>query len=64
MRPAGNQAAISMPVEIERKFLVCGAEWRRDAQGQRYCQGYLARLDGVAARVRRATGSKADQPIA
>ena len=47
-----------MPVEIERKFLVCGDEWRREAEGQRYCQGYLARLDRVTVRVRRA-GSEA-----
>jgi adenylate cyclase len=44
----------NMPVEIERKFLVCGEEWRREATGQRYCQGYLARADGVTVRVRRA----------
>jgi adenylate cyclase len=42
-----------MPVEIERKFLVCGDEWRREAEDQHYCQGYLARSDGVTVRARR-----------
>lgn len=31
-----------MPVEIERKFLVNGDQWRSLAVGTRYCQGYLA----------------------
>jgi CYTH domain-containing protein len=43
-----------MPVEIERKFLVLDDGWRGDISGQRYCQGYLARSDGVTVRVRRA----------
>lgn len=29
-----------MPVEIERKFLVSGTDWRQ-GNGSRYCQGYL-----------------------
>jgi adenylate cyclase len=47
-----------MPVEIERKFLVVSDGWREHAAGQRFCQGYLARTDGVTVRVRRA-GSRA-----
>ena len=43
-----------MPVEIERKFLVMSDGWRWGAIGQRFCQGYLARADGVTVRVRRA----------
>ena len=43
-----------MPLEIERKFLVCGDDWRRGASGQRYRQGYLASEEGVTVRVRRA----------
>ncbi|QRM32546.1 CYTH domain-containing protein [Microvirga sp. VF16] len=43
-----------MPVEIERKFLVVSDGWRENAVGQRFCQGYLARADGVTVRVRRA----------
>jgi CYTH domain-containing protein len=43
-----------MPVEIERKFLVASDGWRKQAAGQRFCQGYLARADGVTVRVRRA----------
>jgi adenylate cyclase len=43
-----------MAVEIERKFLVAGDGWRDRASGQRFCQGYLARGDGVTVRVRRA----------
>ncbi len=31
-----------MPLEIERKFLVKGNDWRSLAVGVRYCQGYLA----------------------
>ena len=45
-----------MPLEIERKFLVIGDGWRAGASRQRFCQGYLARADGVTVRVRR-TGS-------
>ena len=43
-----------MPVEIERKFLVMDDGWRGDISGQRFCQGYLARSEGVTVRVRRA----------
>ena len=43
-----------MAVEIERKFLVVHDGWRGNAAGQRFCQGYLARADGVTVRVRRA----------
>jgi adenylate cyclase len=43
-----------MPVEIERKFLVVGDGWRPTTAGQRFCQGYLARSNGVTVRVRRA----------
>jgi adenylate cyclase len=43
-----------MPVEIERKFLVVDHGWRRNTVGQRFCQGYLARSDGLTVRVRRA----------
>jgi adenylate cyclase len=47
-----------MALEIERKLLVISDEWRAGCVGQRYCQGYLARGDGVTVRVRRA-GSRA-----
>jgi adenylate cyclase len=43
-----------MPVEIERKFLVVSEEWREQAEGQRFCQGYLASEGAVTVRVRRA----------
>ncbi|MBV8168879.1 MAG: CYTH domain-containing protein [Alphaproteobacteria bacterium] len=46
-----------MPVEIERKFLVSGADWPR-TEGQRYCQGYLTRGESKTVRIRRA-GSRA-----
>ncbi len=52
--PEGSGSEIGMPVEIERKFLVVGNDWRRQARGERFCQGYLARADGVTVRVRRA----------
>jgi adenylate cyclase len=45
---------VPMALEIERKFLVIGDEWRAGCEGQRFCQGYLARGDGVTVRVRRA----------
>ena len=45
---------VAMALEIERKFLVIGDEWRAGCEGQRFCQGYLARGDGVTVRVRRA----------
>ncbi|WP_375461088.1 CYTH domain-containing protein [uncultured Enterovirga sp.] len=43
-----------MPVEIERKFLVLGHDWRSGTIAQRFCQGYLASGNGVTVRVRRA----------
>jgi adenylate cyclase len=46
-----------MPIEIERKFLVIGTEWRR-VKGIRYSQGYLCRDKGRTIRVRLA-GDKA-----
>lgn len=48
-----------MAVEIERKFLVVGDGWRRDAgEGQRVCQGYVAKTPRGTVRVRR-IGAKA-----
>jgi adenylate cyclase len=44
--------------EIERKFLVSGDAWRRDAKGTLYRQGYLAASDDCVVRVRMA-GQKA-----
>lgn len=41
-----------MPVEIERKFLVVGDEWRSLAQGKRYRQGYLVTDPDRTVRVR------------
>jgi adenylate cyclase len=41
-----------MGVEIERKFLVTGEEWRELGEGVVYRQGYLASHDGVTVRVR------------
>lgn len=41
-----------MGVEIERKFLVAGGEWRLGATGIRYAQGYLSRGSGRTVRVR------------
>ncbi len=49
-----DERGTSMPVEIERKFLVIADGWREGASSQRFCQGYLARADGVTVRVRRA----------
>ena len=46
-----------MPVEIERKFLVCGNSWR-NGQGIRICQGYLNRDKERTVRVR-LSGEKA-----
>lgn len=44
-----------MPVEIERKFLVVGDEWRPlSRSGQRYRQGYLSHGPGPTVRVRQA----------
>ncbi|MDM4768533.1 CYTH domain-containing protein [Pelomonas sp. SE-A7] len=46
-----------MSVEIERKFLVTGEGWRQ-ADAQRYCQGYLSRDPARTVRVRQ-VGTKA-----
>jgi adenylate cyclase len=51
---SGNSSENSMPIEIERKFLVTGEGWRGDIQASdtwHYRQGYLARGD-VTVRVR------------
>lgn len=47
---------MAIPVEIERKFLVCGNEWRQGARCSRIVQGYIAQRDGVSVRVRRLEG--------
>jgi polyphosphate kinase 2 len=54
VHPLHQSRTYPMPVEIERKFLVVSDGWREQATGQRFCQGYLARADGVTVRVRRA----------
>ncbi len=41
-----------MGIEIERKFLVTGDEWRQSACGTRYCQGYLSTTKERTVRVR------------
>lgn len=41
-----------MALEIERKFLVTGDQWRSMAPGVRYSQGYLPTRDQVTVRVR------------
>lgn len=41
-----------MAIEIERKFLVKGNEWRSLATGQIYCQGYILAESGRTVRVR------------
>lgn len=43
-----------MPVEIERKFLVCGDEWRKDVGGTLLRQGYLNTGKGCIVRIRTA----------
>ncbi|MEP9375259.1 CYTH domain-containing protein [Aquabacter sp. CN5-332] len=43
-----------MPVEIERKFLVCSDAWREGAHGQRFSQGYLCISENATVRVRHA----------
>jgi len=47
-----------MGFEIERKFLIDPALWRRPVRGISMVQGYLARQDGLTVRVRIA-GSRA-----
>jgi len=39
-------------IEIERKFLVCNQDWKVDAHGQRYTQGYLSTDPDRVVRVR------------
>jgi CYTH domain-containing protein len=41
-----------MPIEIERKFLVQGEQWRSLATGIDYRQGYLSTKKGCSVRVR------------
>jgi CYTH domain-containing protein len=41
-----------MPIEIERKFLVCGTSWKRGAVGELYRQGYLVAEADRTVRVR------------
>lgn len=41
-----------MGIEIERKFLVCGDQWRKRANTSLYCQGYLRRDKDCVVRVR------------
>ena len=49
-----------MPREIERKFLVAGDGWRREADGgRRLRQAYLAETDRAAIRVRIEDGARA-----
>ena len=43
-----------MPLEIERRFLVHGDDWRGGWMHERFCQGHLTRDDAVTVRVRRA----------
>ena len=41
-----------MGIEIERKFLVKGDEWRAIGKGQLYCQGYISTESSSTVRVR------------
>ena len=41
-----------MSTEIERKFLVTGADWKRSAPGVSYRQGYLSSAKERVVRVR------------
>ena len=43
-----------MGIEIERKFLVKGSDWKQGAERQFYQQGYLSRQPERTVRVRRA----------
>ena len=47
-----NPVPDALPVEIERKFLISGDDWRRNAVGDRIRQGYLARGKRGVVRVR------------
>ncbi len=51
-----------MGVEIERRFLVVGDEWRGDDPGTRMCQGYLSVVPERTVRVRLA-GDRATMTI-
>lgn len=45
---------MSLPVEIERKFLVCGDGWQALVDSRRFIrQGYLSQPGGTTVRVRR-----------
>jgi len=46
-----------MAEEIERKFLLCGEDWRGLAPGMAYVQGYLAGNGACSVRVRIAENS-------
>lgn len=47
-----------MAIEIERKFLVSGSEWRREAgAGKPYLQGYICTDEERTVRVRRSSDS-------
>jgi CYTH domain-containing protein len=41
-----------MPLEIERKFLVLNNDWKRNATGINYSQGYLSSYPGITIRAR------------
>ena len=41
-----------MGIEIERKFLIVGEQWRSGAVGARYCQGYIRTQGNATVRVR------------
>lgn len=45
-----------MGTEIERKFLICGEQWRAYAKSSLYCQGYLRKDKTCTVRVRLANG--------
>ncbi|PIE65019.1 MAG: adenylate cyclase [Desulfobacterales bacterium] len=46
-----------MAIEIERKFLLNGDEWRHQAAGTIYRQGYIPTEDGTTVRIRIAGSS-------
>jgi len=46
-----------MGIEIERKFLVSGDQWRSNAAGEKYLQGYLSSDKSCVVRLR-AVGDK------
>src|SRR5258706_382037 len=53
-QPGAAPPGSAMPLEIERRFLVHGDDWRGGWMHERFCQGYLTRDDAVTVRVRRA----------